>query len=124
MAEERKAVLVVDDDVELVKMVEILLEGAGYRVITAAEGQEALDKVAKGMPEVILLDMKMPGMDGWEFAREFHARHDNLAPIIVFTAAEDARKRAQEIGAESYLGKPFDISDLISIVERHVGRTP
>lgn len=66
--------------------------------------------------------MKMPGVDGWEFAREFHARHDRLAPIIVFTAAENARKRAEEIGADGYLGKPFDIDDLIRIVEKHILR--
>lgn len=122
MAKGRKTVMVVDDDVELVKMVEMVLDGAGYRVVTAWEGQEALDKVAKEMPQAILLDMKMPGVDGWEFAREFHARHNSLAPIIVFTAAENARKRAEEIGAEGYLGKPFDIDDLIRIVEKHVRR--
>lgn len=122
MTEERKAVLVVDDDVDLLGMVAILLEEAGYRVITAGEGQEALQKVAQEMPGMILLDMKMPGMNGWQFAREFRARHNHRAPIVVLTAAEDARKRAEEIGAEGYLGKPFDIADVIRIVDRHVRR--
>ena len=81
MAEGRRAVMVVDDDVELVKMVELVLEGAGYDVVTALEGQEALEKVAKDMPQVILLDMKMPGVDGWEFAREFHDI-DDLIRIV------------------------------------------
>ncbi len=117
--DESKVVLVVDDDIALLDMVEMILQGAGYRVTTAAEGEEALAKVAQEMPDVILLDMKMPGMDGWEFASEFRARHDRRAPIVVLTAAEDARKRAEEIGAEGYLGKPFNIDDLVSIVRRH-----
>ena len=82
-------------------------------------GQEALERVAQEMPAVILLDMKMPGMDGWEFAREFRDRYDHLAPIVVLTAAEDARKRVEEIGAEGYLSKPFEIDDLIRAIERH-----
>lgn len=121
MAGKARSVLVVDDDVELLGMVQILLEEAGYRVITAIDGQDGLEKVAQEMPAVILLDMKMPGTDGWQFAREFRARHDRQAPIVVLTAAEDARKRTEEIGADDYLGKPFEIDDLVRIVERHVG---
>ncbi|MHB1417896.1 MAG: response regulator, partial [Chloroflexota bacterium] len=59
-------------------------------------------------------------MDGWAFARAFRARYGRLAPIVVLTAAEDARARAEEIGAEGYLGKPFEIEDLVRIVERHI----
>ena len=121
MASEAEAVLVVDDDAELLKMVEILLDEAGYRVIMATEGQEALEKVAQEMPAVILLDMKMPGMDGWEFARQFRARYKRRVPIVVLTAAEDARKRAEEIGAEGYLAKPFEIDGLVQVVERYAG---
>ncbi len=122
MASKNEAVLVVDDDAELLTMVQLVLEDAGYRVVTATEGQEALDRVAKEMPALILLDMKMPGMDGWEFAREFHARYGHQAPIVVLTAAEDARKRAEEIGAEGYLGKPFEIDHLLSIVQGYMGK--
>ncbi|MDA8218034.1 MAG: response regulator [Dehalococcoidales bacterium] len=121
MAGRGKAVLVVDDDIELLGMVETLLDWVGYRVIAAREGREALEKVAQEMPAMILLDMKMPGMDGWAFARAFRARYGRLAPIVVLTAAEDARARAEEIGAEGYLGKPFEIEDLVRIVERHIG---
>jgi len=114
------AVLVVDDDFDLLEMVQTLLEIGGYRVVTAMEGGEALQRVAEEMPAVILLDMKMPGMDGWEFAREFRDRYDHQAPIVVLTAAEDAAGRAAEIGAEGYLGKPFDIDDLLRTVEKYV----
>lgn len=118
----QKSVLVVDDDPDLLGLVQLLLEGVGYRVITAGEGQEALSRVAEKMPDLILLDMKMPGMNGWDFARAFRQRYDRAAPIVVLTAAEDARKRAEEIGAEGYLGKPFDIDELIRIVERNLDR--
>jgi len=120
MTEGRKSVLVVDDDVDLLGMLEILLEGVGYQVVTAGEGGEALERVACQMPDVILLDMKMPGMNGWDFAREFRTRYDRQSPIVVLTAAEDARKRAEEIGAEGYLGKPFDIDELLRVVEKHL----
>ena len=121
MAKGSKTVLVVDDDVDLLKMVEILLQGEGYRVVLAEEGQEALSKIDEEMPDMILLDMKMPGMDGWEFAREFHARYDHAIPIVVFTAAEDARKRAEEIGAVSWVGKPFDLDTLLEAVAKYSG---
>ncbi len=119
MGSEKRPVLLVEDDFDLMGMVEMLLSGDGYRVVTAANGREALDRVAQEMPGLILLDMKMPVMNGWEFAREFRARYDRQAPIVVLTAAEDARKRAEEIGAEGYLGKPFDIDDLLYIVQRY-----
>jgi DNA-binding response OmpR family regulator len=121
MGSKDEAVLVVDDDAELLGMLQMVLEEAGYRVITAGEGHEALKKVEEELPGVILLDMKMPGMDGWEFARELRARHDRLVPIVVLTAAEDARQRAEEIEAESYLGKPFEIPELLALVESHLG---
>ena len=123
MTENTKTILAVDDDIDLLGMVQLLLEDAGYRVATAADGQEALEKVAAELPDLILLDMKMPGMNGWEFARVFRERYNHLTPIVVLTAAEDARKRAAEVGADGYLGKPFDIDDLVRIVERHVKPT-
>lgn len=124
MAHPHKIILVVDDDVDLAKMVELLLTTAGYEVVLAEDGQAALNTLAHQWPSMILLDMKMPGMDGWEFAHEFHAQYNRAIPIIVFTAAEDAKKRAQEIGANDYLGKPFDIDDLIAMVERYSAQSP
>ncbi|HEX2923504.1 MAG TPA: response regulator [Chloroflexota bacterium] len=117
MASTDRAVLVVDDDAELLGMLQMILAEAGYRVITAGEGHEALEKVEQELPGVILLDMKMPGMDGWEFAREFRARYGRSSPIVVLTASEDARERAEEIDAECHVGKPFEIPDLLKVVE-------
>ncbi len=121
MAGQVQPVLVVEDDFDLRGLVELVLEEAGYRVVTAGDGQEALQVVAVEMPAMILLDMKMSGMNGWEFAREFRARYHRQAPIVVLTAAPDAQERAAEIEAEGYLGKPFELSRLVETVEQHAG---
>lgn len=119
----QNAVLVVEDDPALRGVLELTLADAGFRVITAENGREALERVAEEMPGVILLDMKMPGMNGWEFASVFRSRYDRMAPIVVVTAAQDARQRAQEVDAEGYLGKPFDLEDLIQTVTHHLQAT-
>jgi len=110
-----EAVLVVEDDPDLRALVELVLDGAGYRVISAADGRDALEKVGREMPGVILLDMKMPRMNGWEFVREFRARHGPLVPIVIVTADYDAGQRAAEGGAAGYLGKPFNIDELLRV---------
>ncbi len=115
-------VLVVDDDEDIVELVRFVLESAGYAVVTAGDGRQALAAVTAAMPDLILLDMKMPIMDGKQFAAELRRRHDDAAPIIVLTAAEDARKRALEIGAIGWLAKPFELPDLLRAVGAHIGK--
>jgi DNA-binding response OmpR family regulator len=122
IAERDRSVLVVEDDADLLALMEMILVDAGRRVRTAAEGRAALARVAEEMPGLILLDMRMPGMNGWEFAREFRARHGRAAPIVVVTAAENARRRAREIGAEAWLAKPFDLDEVLAIVSRFLDR--
>ncbi|WP_242395150.1 response regulator [Anaeromyxobacter oryzisoli] len=114
------SVLVVEDDPDLLALLDMVLAGAGYRVRTAAHGAEALERVLEEMPGVILLDMRMPIMNGWEFARELQARYDHPCPIVVLTAAENADQRAAEIGAEGWLSKPFDIDDVLASVARQL----
>jgi CheY-like chemotaxis protein len=113
--------LVVDDDADLRDVITIILTGAGYVVRTAANGQEALEMVARQLPALILLDMKMPVMSGWTFAEEFRSRYDRMVPIVVLTAASDARQRAEEIGAEGWLSKPFDVTELLDTVAHYSG---
>ncbi len=117
----RRDVLVVEDDQDLVSLLEMVLLDAGHAVRTAADGLEALERVEEAMPGLILLDMRMPRMNGWEFTREFRARHDRACPIVVVTAAENAAARAREIGADGWLAKPFDLDDVLRAVERHLG---
>lgn len=111
-----RRVLFVDDDQDLRELVAAFLRSEGHDVATAAEGREALDLVARAMPDVILLDMRMPVMDGREFAARFHERHGPAAPIVVITASEDARARAEEIGAAAWLSKPFELDALLAAV--------
>ncbi len=115
-----QGVLVVEDDLDLLGLVEMLLQDAGYPVRTASNGLLALQRVAEEMPALILLDMRMPVMNGWEFAREFRARHGRACPIVVVTAAENAQLRAAEVEAEGWLAKPFDLDDVLRMVARFV----
>lgn len=120
MAQDRPStVLVVDDDPEILSLVALVLEEEGYDVQTAADGAEALALLQRRRPNLILLDMKMPVMNGWEFARAFHAKFNSRLPIVVLTAAADARKAAEEIGAVGWIGKPFDLDALVNIVGKH-----
>jgi DNA-binding response OmpR family regulator len=116
-----RGVLVVEDDADLAALLELVLSEAGYPVRTAGEGRAALARVEEELPALVLLDMRMPGMNGWEFAREFRARHGRACPIVVVTAAENARGRAEEIGAEGWLAKPFDLDDVLALVRTHAG---
>lgn len=111
-------VLVVEDDSDLATLLELVLQDAGYRVRTAPHGRAALERVAEEVPALILLDMRMPVMNGWEFAQEFRARYGRACPIVVVTAAENARARAEEIGADGWLAKPFDLDDVLATVGR------
>lgn len=117
-----KTILVVDDEPDIQEVARIALEMEDYRVEMAANGLEALEMIAVSMPDLVLLDVKMPVMDGWAFAREFQVRYDHRVPIIVMTAAADARMRAREMGATGWIGKPFDLDELVEAVGRHLGR--
>jgi CheY-like chemotaxis protein len=110
-------VLVVDDDEGLLETLHDLLEMEGYSVVVAHNGSEALEKLETLRPAVILLDLRMPRMDGATFAREVHQR-GNLRSlyIIVMTANLDAQKTAA-IGANDFLAKPFDVDELLEKIK-------
>lgn len=109
-------VLVVDDEPDIRATVMAMLEIEGYRVAEAANGLDALDAVEQREPDVILLDMRMPGLDGWGFAREMR-RRGHGTPIVVMTAARDAARWAAEIAASAFVAKPFGFDDLVTAVE-------
>jgi CheY-like chemotaxis protein len=114
---EGTAILVVDDDPAIRTTVSEILELEGYPVATASNGAEALEAVERVTPSLVLLDMRMPVLDGWGFARALRQRGIAM-PILVMTAAQSARAWAEEIGAQGYLAKPFDLTDLLTAVER------
>jgi chemosensory pili system protein ChpA (sensor histidine kinase/response regulator) len=111
-------VLVVDDDLTVRRFLKHILEDVGYRVVTASDGREALQKVAESAPSVILLDVRMPVMDGSEFVRAFRVGRRRPAPIIVMTGAADAEAWAMALKADACLAKPFEPNDLLQVVTR------
>jgi CheY-like chemotaxis protein len=115
----RKDVLVVDDDPDMIDALLLVLGTAGYATRSAANGKQALEAVAQNKPALVLLDMLMPVMNGWQFARELHDRYGRAVPIVVVSAAEHVRARAQEVGAEDALSKPFNMADLLRVVARY-----
>jgi two-component system, chemotaxis family, chemotaxis protein CheY len=111
--------LVVDDDVNIREMLDMVLVSEGYEVIVAAHGAAALGLLDEVRPHVILLDMKMPVMDGWEFLRRYRHRPGEKVPVVVLTAAQDDKCRAADVGADAYVAKPFAIDDLIRVLDQY-----
>ena len=110
-------VLVVDDEPDIRATVSAMLEIEGYAVAEAANGADALHAVEEHVPDVILLDMRMPVLDGWGFAAELR-RRGHRTPIVVMTAARDAAHWAAEIAAAAFVSKPFGFDDLVTAVEQ------
>jgi CheY-like chemotaxis protein len=110
-------VLVVDDEADIRATVTAMLEIEGYDVDEAANGADALHAIEEHAPDLILLDMRMPILDGWGFASELR-RRGHRTPIVVMTAARDAARWASEIAASAFVAKPFGLDDLITAVER------
>lgn len=109
-----KTILVLEDEKDILQTLAELLQTEGYEVHTARNGKEALNFLEKtSMPDLILLDMKMPVMNGLDFTKEFYRLYDHRAPLLVMTAAADAEKRAQEVKADGFIGKPFDLEELL-----------
>ena len=117
----RSRVLVVDDDASILDTVTSILTGEGYQVMSANGGEEAVSLLRTWHPTLVLLDMRMPVMDGWAVARAMHESGSRV-PIVVMTAAENARRWADEIGAAGHLAKTFSLDELIDCVDRHTGR--
>jgi DNA-binding response OmpR family regulator len=113
--------LVVDDDRLLLRLVELNLSKLGIKVILADNGQEALRLAQKERPDVILLDIMMPRMDGYEVIRQLKASEETSAiPVIMLTAKSNMidRSRCREMGAVGYITKPFRLEELRNTVIR------
>jgi DNA-binding response OmpR family regulator len=114
MAEKR--ILVVEDEKDLVEILSVRLEASGYKVIAAYDGQEGLDKAKKEKPDLIILDLMLPKVDGYKVCRllKFDEKYKKI-PIIMFTARaqESDRKLGEEVGADGYITKPFEPKALL-----------
>jgi excisionase family DNA binding protein len=107
-------VLVVDDDSRLREFIRVNLEMEGYEVREAGRAREALDAIEDQAPDLVLLDVVMPGIDGWEMLQRIQERHGSI-PVIMFSGKVDERSLAQarDRGARAFVGKPFDPNQLI-----------
>ncbi|PIU40872.1 MAG: two-component system response regulator [Candidatus Omnitrophica bacterium CG07_land_8_20_14_0_80_42_15] len=120
-----KKILVVDDEIQLVEMVKLRLQANGYIVLTAGDGQEALEKARKEKPDLIILDLMLPKIDGYKVCRmlKFDEKYKKI-PILMFTARaqESDKKLGEEVGADGYITKPFEPSVLISKIHELIGK--
>lgn len=114
------SVLIVDDDEATRRMIADALVAEGYTVWAAASGPEAIRSVRRQRPDLILLDVNMPGVDGWQVLAELRAAGPQT-PVVVMTAGYLAQDRALSSGAQGYLGKPFEVQDLVEAVQAHAG---
>jgi DNA-binding response OmpR family regulator len=112
----KEKVLVVDDDVHIVEIVQAYLEKDGYRVLTALDGRRALELATKEHPALLILDLMLPEMSGWDVMRAL--RPSSSVPVIMLTARDDPTDKVVglELGADDYVVKPFDPKELLARV--------
>jgi CheY-like chemotaxis protein len=112
-------ILVVDDDPAILDLIAQLLLEEGYEVLAVSNGQTAVDLARKLRPHLILLDLMMPEMNGWQVSALLKADPQTRAiPILLLSARRDMARTANELGVTAYLEKPFDLDDLLSRVQR------
>ena len=116
-----RLVLVVDDDPDILQTLALCLSTEGYRIVTASNGQEALEALQREQPAAILLDLMMPVMDGWQFVAELDRLHLRHAPLLILSADRAVQGHAVKLKANGHLAKPFDLEELLGKVEQLTG---
>lgn len=115
----KKRILLVEDEKDMAYAVTLQLEAKGYEVITASDGREGLDKAHTRKPDLIILDLMLPKLDGYKVCRmlKFDNKYKDI-PIILFTARaqESDKKTGKEVGADAYITKPFEPSVLLGTI--------
>ena len=118
-----KKILLVDDEVDLVETVRFSLEGEGYQVLVSFNGEDALNKARKETPDLILLDLMLPKLDGYKVCRllKFDERYKHI-PILMLTAKTQEKDKIlrKETGADEYITKPFDMDDLVEKIKSYL----
>lgn len=118
-----KKVLIVDDELDTLELIKLVLESAGFKTVLASNGMEALEKVKESKPDLVLLDIMMPDMDGWEVFRKIKENNSKL-PIAILTAKAQNIDRLlglHVLKAEDYITKPFGKNELIDKVKKLTG---
>lgn len=116
-------ILVVDDQGDIRDLAGAILEAEGYRVATAGDGEEALEAIFRDPFDLVLLDINMPGMDGWETLRLLRADDDGARlRVVLFSVRGEIRNKVQamQLGASGYITKPFSMDELVSGVREHL----
>ena len=116
-------ILVVDDEVDIVDFIDDYLTGEGYEVIKAYDGVEALNKMRQNLPDLVVLDIMLPGLDGFEVCKQI--RTESTVPILMVTAKDSDVDKivGLEIGADDYIPKPFNPRELVARVKAILRRT-
>jgi CheY-like chemotaxis protein len=119
-----KKILIVDDNADLVHIMSAHLEGHGYSVVSASDVAEAIKAVQKEMPDLIILDVAMPGGDGLDVLRQLNASNPkNMIPVIVVTGMETrAKAEAFATGAVDFYLKPVNMDTLLECIREHIGQ--
>jgi DNA-binding response OmpR family regulator len=120
-------VLVVDDDPQVLKLLRVNFELEGYDVLTATNGEEALELVGRDSPDAVVCDVMMPGIDGLEVVRRLRAQPDTAGLPLVVVSAKAQRADVNyglELGADAYVTKPFDPSELLAVVAELLAKRP
>jgi DNA-binding response OmpR family regulator len=120
-----RTILVVDDEPRIVQLARDYLEHAGFAVRSAADGRAALDEVRRQRPDLVVLDLGLPGLDGLEVTRELRRDADSQVPIVMLTARDDELDKllGLELGADDYLTKPFSPRELVARVKAVLRRS-
>ncbi len=125
-ATRNKTILLVDDDPEIIDSMRTVLEGKGYRVLVARDGNAGLNSAEREEPDLVILDMMMPKKSGFLVLEKLRARPEGLIPTIMITANEGSRHRAyaEFLGVQGYIRKPFAMEKLVRQVEQVLDAQP
>lgn len=121
----RHTILAVDDDSHVLELLRVNCDSHGFEVFTARDGVEAMRAVETRLPDLIILDVMMPEMDGWEVCKRVRDKYGDSVKIVMLTAKDTARDKIigkSILKADEYLTKPFDIDDLLSTITRLLSR--
>jgi DNA-binding response OmpR family regulator len=117
----KKKILIAEDDKAIIDVVKIILEGEGYDVLTADQGDVVHKVIHQENPDIVILDIWLFGEDGGEIAREIKTNPQTKhIPLVLMSAHNETEKITKSVGADDFLLKPFDIDDLLSIVRKHI----